>query len=149
MRIHLCIRRLALLWFSGAGLLFMLLFIQSILGRYGERTSEVWDWFASVLLPVLTLIAGAFFYGRSRASTRSDAVTPHVYYITLGMSITYLFVVNVAVLFSPFSPIPPLELLETSKLALEVFQGALMTALGVFFVSKGAQQPASTAVGHN
>src|SRR5690606_38611211 len=39
------------------------------------------------------------------------------------------------------------ELLDTSKLALEVFQGALMTALGVFFVSKGAPQPASSPAG--
>ncbi len=147
MQISVGIRRLAVLWFAGAGLLFIILFLQSAFGRYGERTSDVWDWFASVLLPVITLIAGAFFYGRSRASTRSDTVSPTVYHITFGMSVVYLVVVNAAVLLSPFSPLPPLELLDTSKLALEVFQGALMTALGVFFVSKGAPQPASSPAG--
>lgn len=147
MQITQGINRLAVLWFAGAGLLFIILFLQTVFGRYGERTADVWDWYASVLLPVITLIAGAFFYGRSRASTRTGAVSRTVYHITFGMSLVYLVVVNAAVLLSPFSPLPPLELLETSELALEVFQGALMSALGVFFVSKGAEQPASTAVG--
>lgn len=143
MKIHVCIHRLALLWFAGAGILFLLLFVQSILGRYGERSGEVWEWYTSVLVPVLTLIAGAFFYDRSSASTRSDSVKPMVFQITFWMSVLYLVVVNAAILLSPLSPMSPLELMEMSELALGVLQGAMMAALGVFFVSKGTEVPAA------
>lgn len=147
MNINRCIRRLALLWFAGAGILFLLLFVQSILGRYGERSGEVWEWYTTVLVPVLTLIAGAFFYDRSNASTRHDTVKPMVFQITFGMSVLYLVAVMAAILMSPFSPLSPLELMALSELALGVLQGAMMAALGVFFVSKGAEVP--TAVGGN
>lgn len=138
--------RLATVWFTGAGFLFLLLFVQTLLGRYGDRVEDVWSWFAAVLVPVVTLIAGAFFSNKLGGSTGLEAVDSRVYGITLGMSVVYLIVVNASVLLSPFSSLSPLELMRFSELWLELFQGLLTMALGVFFIKQttgGETSPAS------
>lgn len=138
-------QRLAVIWFSGAAFLFLLLFIQTVLGRYVDRVEDVWSWFASVLVPVLTLIAGAFFSNKLGTGSDRGKVNPSVYRIAAGMSTIYLLVINATVLLSPFSPIPALELMNLSELWLELFQGLLTMALGVFFVGRSSEHEAAPA----
>lgn len=142
-------RQLATVWFAGAGLLFVLLFGQTLFDRYGDRAKEAWDWFAAVLLPVVTLIAGAFFSARADAGHDARRVNRRLYGITLGMSVLYLAAVLATVLLSPFSPLSPLDLMASSKLWLELFQGLLATALGVFFVDRSVEaEPAPEPAAH-
>ncbi len=53
-----CEARLATLWFIGAGTLFTVVLIQTIMGHYGDKIDEVWGWFLPTVMPTLSLVIG-------------------------------------------------------------------------------------------
>ncbi len=52
-------RRLTIIWFIGSGFLFLLLMIQTLVGRYADKANEAWSWLLPTFMPTLSLMIGA------------------------------------------------------------------------------------------
>lgn len=129
---------LAAIWLVGAGGIFLLLVVQSLLGHYEPATQEVWGWFLPTVMPTLSLIVGVLV-ADSRIVRGSDKPVPGpannlFFRLGAGMSVLYLLLVALSVLIQPFLPqTSPLELMHRSSLWLGPLQGLTVATLGVFF----------------
>src|SRR4051794_3668371 len=56
LRLDVARNRLSVAWFSGAGITFVLLMFQSLAGKYGSDTQQVWSWYVPSTVPTLSLI---------------------------------------------------------------------------------------------
>ena len=130
-------KRLAVIWFVGAGLLFLLFISQTVFGHYGSKATEAWGWLLPTLLPTLSLITGVFATDALGKSLQIKTVDQFWYRLTLTLSILYLLAVSLTVFVSPITALTPLELMRLSHLWLAPLQGIVGTTMGVFFV-KGA-----------
>jgi hypothetical protein len=132
-----CQRRLALLWCGGAAVPFFLLFVQTVLGKFGSGVTEAWGWFSQALVPTLALIVGALVMeGREQAPSkrRADAF---LFKLAFGLSATYLLVVLLTLLTQPFATATPGPWFKQSNLWLGLLQGIVSASLGAFFVKPG------------
>ena len=48
----------ASIWLGGAGLVFLILVVQSLVGRYGSQSEAAWAWYLPTVMPTLSLIIG-------------------------------------------------------------------------------------------
>lgn len=129
-------KRLATIWFIGGGLLFLLLLMQTIFGRYGDRAREAWAWLLPTIVPTLSMItAGVVVSGPLGKSLETKTVDQFAFRLSLVLSICYIITVSLTILLSPFSEFPSLELMKLSNLWLGPFQGLVSAALAIFFVS--------------
>jgi hypothetical protein len=129
-------KRLAIIWFIGGGLLFLLLLIQTIFGRYGDRAKEAWAWLLPTIVPTLSMItAGVMVSGPLGKSLEKKTVDQFAFRLSLVLSICYIITVSLTIFLSPFSEFPSLELMKLSNLWLAPFQGLVSAALAIFFVS--------------
>ncbi len=126
-------RRLAVLWFTGAGLIFLVLFIQSITGRYGEDVSEAWAWFLPTIMPTLSLIIGVLVLDATGNGEKLQTVDRFFFRLSFSLSLIYLVAVSLTILLKPFSPSSAIELMKQSNLWLGPFQGLVSGSLGAFF----------------
>ena len=136
-------RRLAVIWFAGAGALFLILFLQSVFGLYGDRLDEAWRWFLPNVLPTLTLMVSVFVAEVRSGEPASRETDRFFYRLALTLSVAYLAVVALTLLLSRVSAYPPLELLSLSNLWLGPLQGVAGGALGAFFVRGGGSGSSS------
>jgi len=131
-----CKKKLAILWFIGAGLSFFLLLLQTLGGRYGDDIEKAWRWLLPTIIPTLSLIIGVLaieFQGSKKDGKMADRFFFRLSYI---LSTVYLCIVALTILWQPFSNIKPLALLEQSNLWLGPFQGLVSATIGAFFVKK-------------
>lgn len=126
-------RKLAGVWFTGAGLLTLLIVVQSILGKFGAAADKAWGWYLPSILPSLSLIVGAVAYRAVRPAEESERVDRLAFRISYGLSIFYLALVSTTLLLEPFSTLTPIELMDLSNLWLAPLQGLTAAALAVFF----------------
>lgn len=128
-----CKRRLATVWFLGAGTIFFVVYLQTIFGRYGDKTTEVWSWLLPTVIPTLSLAIGVLVMdglGKGAKVARADEF---LYRLTLGISCAYLISVFFLFLLQPFTTVPPLQLMQQSNLWLGPFQGLVAAGMGAFF----------------
>ena len=138
-----CQQKLALIWMAASAVLFALLILQSLLGKYGDQTSKAWAWFLPLVLPTLTLIVSAVAYSAKQSPT-TDTVDPFAYRLSQWLSVFYLLLVAVVPLTQPITGVAPLELMARSSLWLGPVQGVVGIAVGIFFASR---QPAAAGAG--
>jgi hypothetical protein len=131
-------RKLALLWFIGSGIIFMVLLLQSILGRYGNESSKAWSWFLPTILPTLSLIISVIVSDELKNSENSLSQNVDKFYFNLSysLSFSYLFVVFSTILISPFASRSIFELMQDSNMWLGPFQGLVSASLGAIFIKK-------------
>ena len=131
--------RLAVVWFSGGGFILLLVIIQSLMGKYEGKTDEAWSWLLPSIMPTLSLIIGVLVAGAKRENQPEETVTRFVFNLSFWLSLTYLLLVALTILISPFiakTVEEALELMHRSNLWLGPLQGLVGAALGVFFISK-------------
>ena len=128
-----CKRGLATLWLSIGLFLFLIMIVQSLGGKYGEKAEEAWKWFLPTLLPTLLLIVGVLVADATSASKTGRRVDRFVFQIAFGLSLLYLLLVAVTLFYQPFSRQTPLQFMSLSNLWLGPFQGLVAAALGAFF----------------
>jgi hypothetical protein len=136
-----CKRLLAIIWFCGAGLLFFLVLLQTVLGRYGGRASDVWGWLLPTVMPTLSLVIGVLAMDALGKGVKSMEAEPFLFKLTFGISLAYLVAVLLIILLQPLSPLSPFDLMNQANLWLGPFQGLVAAAMGAFFVKappKGA-----------
>ena len=130
----ICKRKLATLWFLGTGVLFFILLLQAIFGRYGERSSDAWSWFLPTIMPTLSLVIGVLVMDALGKGIRVVVVDAFLFRLTFGISAAYMTAVLLLFLLQPFTSVPPFELMNQSNLWLGPFQGLVAAAMGAFFV---------------
>ena len=129
-------KRLAIVWFCGAGLLLALLVLQSVFGHYQEQTTEAWGWFLPTVMPTLSLITGVLVMDALGKEEEPQTVDPFFYKLSLIFSGIYLALVAFSILIQPFTALSPLKLMNQSNLWLAPLQGLVAAFLGIFFVKK-------------
>jgi hypothetical protein len=129
--------RLGAVWFAGAGLLFMLLVAQSLLGFYGGRTESVWSWFLPTVMPTLSLVVGVLVAeARREEAPRPRTIGPALFRLAVGLSAVYLLLVAASIVFAAVrgsAQVHPVEIMQRSNLWLGPLQGLVAAAVGVFF----------------
>jgi len=140
-----CRNHLAILWFVGGLVLFVLFVFQSIFGKYGAKAEEAWAWFLPTILPTLSLIIGVLVVDAAAAEEKDKKdkqIGRFIYRVAFGVSTVYLVLVGIVPLVQPFTSLSPFELMKLSGLWLGPVQGLVAAALGVFFVKgeRGASQ---------
>jgi hypothetical protein len=136
-------KRLALIWLAGAGVLFAIMFVQTLLGKYGQNTEAAWSWLLPTILPTASLVVGVLVTEAVGVARRPVEVNPFVYRLAAGLSIVYLSAVLLTLLAIPFSDYSPIDVMRKANLGLGPFQGLVTAAMGAFFVYKQKVQPAA------
>lgn len=136
MRMSVAKNRLAVVWLVGAGLSFAVVFMQTLLGKYGDHTEEAWAWLLPTVMPTASLIIGVFISEVVGVARKPIIVNSFVYRLAFGLSAIYLAAVLMTLLAIPLSDFGPTTLMEKANLGLGPFQGLVTAALGAFFVNK-------------
>jgi hypothetical protein len=128
---------LLLIWMVGGGILFLILTVQSILGRYGDKVQAVWSWFIPEIVPTISLMIGVLG-ARALAPASDDGKVVRVFFFQLsrGLSIFYLTVLLLTIGLEPLTKIQAIDLYTMSNYWLGPIQGLVVAALGVLFVSR-------------
>jgi hypothetical protein len=129
-----CKRSLATLWFVGAGFIFFIVLIQSLLGRFDSQVNQVWGWLLPTMMPTLSLIIGVLVFDAVHGAKDSGKTDRFLCRLTLALSSAYLMAVFLVIALQPFAAVPPLELMNQSSTWLGPFQGLVAAAMGAFFV---------------
>ena len=129
-------QRLGVIWLTGAGVLFALVFTQTLLGKYGDHTEDAWAWLMPAIMPTASLIVGVLVSDLAGVARKPVYVSRFVFQLSAGLSILYLAALLITLLAMPLSELKPMELLTTANLGLAPLQGLVTAALGAFFVSK-------------
>jgi len=138
-----CKKRLAILWFTASLILFVLLVLQSVFGKYGAKMEDAWGWFLPTVMPTLSLVIGVLVFDATAAGGTEKEVESFIFRLAFCFSAVYLALVALTVLIQPFTSLSPLELMKRSNLWLGPLQGLVAAVLGAFFV-KGERGKAKT-----
>lgn len=128
-------KKLATLWFIGGGIVFAVLFIQTITGFYEPKTNDVWNWMLPNVMPTLSLVVAVLAADSMGKTARITKIDAFMYRLALALSGVYLMVIAVILLIGRWSAQPPLELMAGSNIWLGPVQGVVSAALAVFFVT--------------
>ena len=132
-------------WFVLGGLLALVLFLQCLLGHYGDKRQDALNWFGATIAPTLTLMLGGFAAKVAQETARKkaarkppagDVVEGFPFFFAFGVCLVYLVACFAVVLLSPLAVTPPLDTLRASEQWLHLIQAASGATLGWFFVSK-------------
>ena len=146
----------ASIWLGGAGLVFLILVVQSLVGRYGSQSEAAWAWYLPTVMPTLSLIIGVLATDFRVAATANAAAAASsnatatiatdakilpvsargLLWLGVGLSVFYLLLVAVTILAQPFlQDVSPIELMHRSNLWLGPLQGLTAGVLAAFFRS--------------
>jgi uncharacterized membrane protein len=89
----------------GAGVIFLLLVLQSLFNVYGEYTTEVWGWILPTLMPTLALIVTVLTYTALDPHTTGSVVRKSFLGIAFWLSLFYIVTVLLTILIQGFSTI--------------------------------------------
>jgi hypothetical protein len=131
--------RLATVWLAGAGMVVLIVVLQSLLGRFGARTQDAWGWLLPTIMPTLGMIVTVLGYTALDPTLSTSVVRKAFFRVAFNLSISYLALVALTVLIGPFAKADGagmIDLMQTSNLWLGPFQGLVASALGVLFVTK-------------
>lgn len=139
-----CKRWLAGIWFTGFGVIFFIVLVQTQLGHYREDANQVWGWLLPTVMPTLSLIIGVLVLDAARHERRRANTDRFLFLLTAWLSGAYLTSVLLVIVLQPLSSATPLQAMAQSNVWLGPFQGLVAAAMGAFFV-RAAQDGASAA----
>jgi hypothetical protein len=128
-------KTLALVWFAGAGVSFLALYLITTFGET-ERVESLWDWYLPAVTPNLSLIVGVMFNDIKYKSAQREQVDVFIYRVALWLSVVYLLVLFATPLLWPFSEASLENDMKHSRFFLSLLQALATTALGAFYVSQ-------------
>lgn len=132
------INRLKTLWFPAILLLLLLLIVQTAGGKFGDNDGKVWWWFSQTVLPLSLLIL--LLSVRAQRSVYST-VSGTVRWLSVLLIVAYYGSILFTLLYQPLSSQNLVSTLKKSTIYLLIFEGLIMTFLGLtFFRSKKAKE---------
>jgi hypothetical protein len=136
-------RRLAALWLIGAGFIFFIILVQSILGHYEKKVGEIWQWFLPTVAPTLGLMLAVFAVDFQDRVRDAHPVEAFYYRLAFWLSVAYFVVVLLTLIGVNLPASPNYELLSQSNYWLATMQGFTSGTIGLFFVKKKEDASAS------
>jgi len=137
------INRLLTLWFPGILVVLLLLILQTSGNKYGENVGKAWWWFSQTVLPLSLLLI--LLYGRAKQSVYST-ISETIRRLSILLISVYFLTILFTLVFQPFVALDPITNLKKSTTYLLIFEGLIMTFLGLTFIrSKQAKQVSKTA----
>jgi hypothetical protein len=130
-------KKIATLWFSYALVLFLIIFFQSIMGKFEDKNQIAWGWFLSNVMPSLSLMLSIFLADVRNQNNDDTEIDRFYYRLTMGLSILYLTLLILILLMQPLIAKPIITLMNESSIYLGPFQGLVSGSLGLFFIQKG------------
>ncbi len=127
---------LGTVWLGAASLILVIVVLQSLLGRFADKTPEAWGWLLPTLMPTLGMIITVLSYTALDPLLSASVVRKTFFRVALWLSVLYLFLILLTILIQPIAGTDAIELMRRSNLWLGPFQGLVASALGVLFVSK-------------
>lgn len=148
------------IWGVGFVIPLLLIFIQDINGKYGDKGSETLGWLTSLTLPTILLMIGVMVTNPSPTADRktiedkpheeltdeekkeledsknNEAKEKFVFKLAVGISVVYLFIINMFFFYEPLTTSTPHELMGKYKIYLALFDSALSLVIGSFFARK-------------
>jgi hypothetical protein len=115
----------------------ILVIIQSLLGHFGSRTRDVWEWLLPTTVPTSGMILSGLVYTAFDHPRTKMRVRRSFYVVALSLILFYQLAIWLTLLLPPFTDANPIDLMHTSNLWLGPIQGLAGAALGALFVSKG------------
>src|SRR4051812_9001875 len=101
--------RLATVWLVGAGLIFVILVVQSLMGRYADRTQEAWGWLLPTIMPTLGMIVTVLGYTAIDPLFSTSVVRKSFFQIAFWLSTLYLILVLLTILIQPKAANDPVK----------------------------------------
>src|SRR3712207_5453722 len=97
--------RLALIWFSGCGIVFVMLVGQSLGGLFGDQLEKAWGWAIPNIAPTLSLMISVFAAYALIPSDEVDKMKVRQTFSRLasGLSVFYLINVAIVIIAAPFT----------------------------------------------
>jgi hypothetical protein len=127
-----CKQKLGTLWIACGGILFFVVFLQSILGKYDAAAQDAWSWFLPHIMPTMSLIVGSLALG-TREAQKVDAF---IYKLAFWLSAFYLCMLALTIFLPPLVADDPLPAMKSANLWLAPLQGLVSAAIGAFFIKK-------------
>jgi len=132
-------KKLSVIWFINAGIIGFIFVVFCLTGKFGDKNSEGLQWYSQNIVPTLTLMIGTFT-AMAGQSNVSQEIEKFYFNLSYWISVFYLLVLYLVILSGPFvfnnSETSFVDLLNSSKLYLNVFQGVVTFSLGLFFTKK-------------
>lgn len=124
------------IWVLGSILFGLLLLVQYLFGKYGDRYVEVLGWMALVT-PTLALMIGIYLGKDKKKDLESEEVDGTAYNIVKYCSILYFALIIGLFLIEPFLGYSPYELIKFTKAVVGVLgESALTGGIAYFFIKK-------------
>jgi len=136
---------LTIVWFVGAGLSFVLLAAQSIVGDvFKNSLQEVWGWYTPTVFPTSALILGVIGATALQPGYDKRVVKTFFFKLARALSAFYLLILLLTMLLAPFSKLQGMELFTVSNYWLAPIQSLVVAAITVLFTSHERSSPASS-----
>lgn len=129
-------KRLATLWFTASGIIFVIMLLQTINGKFEDKSDEAWGWLFSNVIPVLSLMLSVFLLDISSAQKKAETVPRFFFQLVFFLSIAYHIAIFSVILLQPFSNNGIIQLMQESNIYIGPFQGLVTAAVGLFFFKK-------------
>ena len=130
--------RLMVVWLTGVAPSFALMIVRTI-GPDSLNIQKVWGWLLAAVMPTLSLVVGT--YAAAAHQTKINRLADRLFFrITIGLSLAYLVILTVTILFYPLGTDDAMKLLDNMSLILGPLQGLVSASLGVFFATNRARE---------
>ncbi|MEM7721074.1 MAG: hypothetical protein AAF376_01755 [Pseudomonadota bacterium] len=135
--------QLARIWFPAAGILFLILVVQSLTLVHGDEVQQVFSWALPNFLPTISLMMSVF---AQDALVRDEQEIDKVFVrssflkISKWISLFYVALLFISVFAASVTGDRPLDTLEVSSIFLGPIQGLVVGALGVLFFVREEQK---------
>jgi hypothetical protein len=139
-------KRLLALWVCGSLPAMLIMLVQSLNDYYGSHDQEAWGWLFASVMPTLGVLVASYVAQQQHTLKTVESTDPTVFTLAVVFSTLYLIVVNLALLYLPFSVTSPVATLHRTNLLLGALQGLVGSCLGVFFVSSRGKADQKEAV---
>jgi hypothetical protein len=129
-------KNLATLWFVLVGLVFILMFIQTLSGKFEDNVNEAWGWLFPTVLPTLSLILTVFVFDIRNTQKQVLKVDRFYFRLVFSLSLFYMILILSILLLQPFFGQPIISLMKGSNIYLGPIQAIITGAMGLFFIKK-------------
>jgi len=99
---HTARNRLALIWFAGGGVCFLVLLFISFFAKKIDLVG-LWDWFLPAIVPNLSLIIGVLVFTHRQRDSGEMLVDSFLYRLAFWLSLLYVLLLLLPLLFFPFT----------------------------------------------
>ena len=136
--------RLAVVWFGGSAIFFIVLVLQSLGGVFGNQLDKAWAWALPNIAPTLSLMVSVFAAYALMTQSEEDKMKVRRTFLRLafGLSIFYMANLVLVVSIAPFTAgngigVHPVDVMHVSNFWLGPLQGLTAAALAALFFTKG------------